>query len=82
MESAVLAKIINIATNLGALTVFAIGGHVIWLLGLALAAFNVAGAQVGARLVLSKGTGFVRIALLVIVVVMSIKLGYDIYAGS
>lgn len=82
VESAVLAKIINIATNLGALTVFAIGGHVIWLFGLALAAFNVAGAQVGARLVLSKGTGFVRIALLVIVVVMSVKLGYDIYTGA
>ena len=82
VESAALAKVINIATNLGALTVFAIGGHVLWLLGLGLAVFNVAGAQIGARLVLSKGTGFVRIALLVVVVVMSTKLGYDMYAGS
>lgn len=82
VESAALAKIINTATNLGALTVFAIGGHVLWLLGLGLAVFNVAGAQIGARLVLSKGTGFVRIALLIVVVVMSTKLGYDMYAGS
>lgn len=82
VESAALAKIINTATNLGALTVFAIGGHVLWLLGLGLAVFNVAGAQIGARLVLSKGTDFVRIALLIVVVVMSTKLGYDMYAGS
>ena len=82
VESAALAKIINTATNLGALTVFAIGGHVLWLLGLGLAVFNVVGAQVGARLVLSKGTGFVRIALLVVVVAMTSKLGYDMYAGS
>ena len=82
VESAALAKIINTATNLGALTVFAIGGHVLWLLGLGLAVFNVAGAQIGARLVLTKGTGFVRIALLIVVVVMSTKLGYDMYAGS
>ncbi len=82
VESAALAKIINIATNLGALTVFAIGGHVLWPLGLGLAVFNVAGAQVGARLVLSKGTGFVRIALLVVVVIMSSKLGYDMYTSA
>ena len=82
VESAALAKIINTATNLGALTVFAIGGHVPWLLGLGLAVFNVAGAQIGARLVLSKGTGFVRIALLVVVAVMSTKLGYDMYTGA
>ncbi|MFR4189157.1 MAG: hypothetical protein ACLT2I_04270, partial [Corynebacterium variabile] len=65
------------ATNIGGLVVFAAGGHVLWLLGIVLAVFNVLGAQVGAKIVLDRGTGFVRIALLVLIVVMSAKLIVD-----
>ena len=74
-----MAKVINSATNVGALVVFALGGHVWWLLGFALAAANILGAQLGARLVLSKGTRLVRVALLVLVVVMVAKLSWDLF---
>lgn len=77
IQSLATTKLVNTATNLGGLVVFALGGHVLWLLGIVLAVFNVIGAQVGARIVLNRGTGFVRIALLVLVVVMSTKLVYD-----
>lgn len=79
IESAAMAKVINSATNVGALVVFALGGHVWWLLGFALAAANILGAQLGARLVLSKGTRLVRVALLVLVVVMVAKLSWDLF---
>ena len=77
IQSLATTKLVNTATNIGGLAVFAAGGHVLWLLGIVLAVFNVAGAQVGAKLVLERGTGFVRIALLMLIVVMSVKLITD-----
>ncbi|GAA2888212.1 hypothetical protein GCM10020220_093010 [Nonomuraea rubra] len=71
------AKIINIGTNVGALLVFGLQGHVNWALGLGMAAFNVAGAQLGARMALKRGAAFVRIVLLVVVVAMVIRLGWQ-----
>ena len=77
IQSLAMTKLVNTATNIGGLVVFAAGGHVRWLLGFVLAVFNVLGAQVGAKIVLDRGTGFVRIALLVLIVVMSAKLIVD-----
>ena len=77
IQSLAMTKLVNTATNIGGLVMFAAGGHVLWLLGIVLAVFNVLGAQVGAKIVLDRGTGFVRIALLVLIVVMSAKLLVD-----
>ncbi|MEO3868195.1 TSUP family transporter [Nonomuraea sp. B12E4] len=74
------AKIINIGTNLGALAVFAVQGHVHWGLGLGMAVCNVAGAQIGARMALRRGAAFVRIVLLCVVVAMVIRLGWQQFA--
>ncbi|MEU9808609.1 TSUP family transporter [Mycobacterium sp. NPDC050853] len=77
LESSATAKVLNSGTNVGALIVFASQGHVLWLLGLALGLANIAGAQLGAHMALGRGAGFVRVVLLVVVVVMVGKLGYD-----
>ena len=77
LNSAAWAKILNTFTNLGALVIFAINGDIWWLLGFGLAVTNIVGAQIGARMVLSKGAGFVRIVLLVVVVLMAGKLALD-----
>ncbi len=53
-----------------------------WLIGLGLAVCNIAGAQVGARMVLRRGTGFVRAVLLVVVVLLVLRLGYDQFVAS
>ncbi|GGG81462.1 TSUP family transporter [Corynebacterium pelargi] len=74
LQAAPMAKVVNAATNLGALCVFIIGGHVWWSLGLVLALANICGAQLGARTVLRGGDRLLRIALLVTVVVMSVVL--------
>lgn len=71
------AKIINIGTNVGALAVFAVEGHVQWLLGLFMAVCNIGGAQVGARMALKRGAAFVRIVLLCVVVAMVFRLGWQ-----
>ncbi|GAC62279.1 hypothetical protein GSI01S_32_00110 [Gordonia sihwensis NBRC 108236] len=77
LTSATLAKVANTATNGGALVVFAVQGDVWWTLGAILAAANIAGSVLGSTLVLGRGTGVVRVALLVVVVVMAGKLTYD-----
>ncbi|GAA3428895.1 TSUP family transporter [Streptosporangium sandarakinum] len=71
------SKIINSCTNVGALIVFASQGHVLWSLGLGMAVCNIVGAQVGARMALRRGSGFVRIVLLCVVCAMVAKLGYE-----
>lgn len=74
LRSAALTKVVNTATNLGALIVFIASGHVLWSLGIVLAVANIAGAQLGAKTVLGGGTKILRIALLTLVIVMSIYL--------
>lgn len=71
------AKIVNMGTNVGALVFFAWQGHVLWALGLGMAVCNVAGAQVGARMAVRRGAGFVRVVLLVVVAGLVVRLGYD-----
>jgi uncharacterized membrane protein YfcA len=68
-----------VATNLGALLVFAATGHVLWLLGGAMAVANIAGARLGARLAIHRGTRFIRAVLLVVVLTLLAKLAYDQY---
>lgn len=71
------AKIVNVCTNVGAITVFALGGHVDWILGLGLAVCTIVGAQVGARMALRRGSGFVRAVLLVVVLALLVRMGWD-----
>ncbi|WKU08437.1 TSUP family transporter [Micromonospora sp. HUAS LYJ1] len=77
LHGSAMAKVVNAGTNLGALVVFAVTGHVWWWLGLAMAVCNVAGAAVGARMALRRGAGFVRVVLLVVVLALVARLGYD-----
>ncbi|MBP2703837.1 TSUP family transporter [Microbispora sp. RL4-1S] len=77
VRASATAKVINTGTNLGALIVFAAQGHVWWTLGLSMAVCNIAGAQIGARMALRRGAGFVRVVLLCVVVALVAKLGYE-----
>lgn len=76
VHGSAMAKIVNTATNLGALVVFAATGHVAWMLGAGMAVCNVIGALIGARMALRRGAGFVRIILLVVVLALIARLGY------
>lgn len=71
------AKVVNFATNAAALAYFVPTGHVLWLLGLAMALFNIAGALLGARLALHHGSGFVRGVFILVASILIARLGYD-----
>jgi hypothetical protein len=77
VHGSAMAKLVNTGTNLGALVVFAVLGHVHWWLGAAMAVCNIAGAVLGARMALRRGSGFVRVVLLVVVLALIAKLGVE-----
>ena len=72
------AKIVNMATNLGALAFFLPTGHLLWGLGLVLGVANMAGGYLGARMAVTKGSKFIRIVFLSVVGALILKLGYDV----
>ncbi|MDO9355130.1 MAG: TSUP family transporter, partial [Solirubrobacteraceae bacterium] len=77
LASSATAKIVNLVTNLSALTLFALHGSVLWQLGLALGVVNVLGGYLGARTAISRGSGFVRVVFLVVVTVLILRLGWQ-----
>ena len=78
LNASAIAKVVNVSTNLAALTVFGATGHVLWLLGLTMGAANLVGGVVGARTAVRRGSGFVRVVFLVVVAVLLLKLGHDV----
>lgn len=82
IQSSAKAKIVNLATNLGALGLFIPTGSVVWGLGFSMAAMNMAGGYLGSRTAIAKGSGFVRGVFLAVVGVLILKLGYDVWMES
>ena len=75
LEASAKAKIANFATNLGALTVFAPGGHVMWGIGLVMAAANLVGGYTGARTAVARGSRFVRVVFVLVLVAFIVRIG-------
>ena len=78
LPASAAAKVVNAATNLGALVVFTLAGSVLWQLGLAMAAANVLGGYLGARTAVARGSGFVRVVFLVVVGALVLRLGWQV----
>ncbi|GEC75921.1 MULTISPECIES: sulfite exporter TauE/SafE family protein [Microbacterium] len=82
LQASAKAKIVNLATNAGALMLFIPHGAVLWLLGGILAVANVAGSYLGSRMAISRGTTFIRVVFLVVVIVLIGKLGVDVWTEN
>lgn len=80
LNASAAAKLLNVATNIAALALFAAKGHVWWHLGLVMAVANVAGSLLGTRLALRHGAGFVRGVFIVVVGALILKTGWDAFA--
>ncbi len=78
LEASAKAKITNLATNLGALTVFAPGGHVVWAVGGVMAVTNLLGGYVGARTAVARGSRFIRVVFIVVVAAFVVRIGGDV----
>ncbi len=73
------AKLLNTASNLAAIALFAYKGHVWWHFVLAMAIANVLGSLAGTHLALKHGTGFVRGVFIVVVSALILKTSYDAF---
>jgi len=81
LNAAAAARVLNAATNVAALAWFGSRGHVLWPTGLAMAAANVAGAQVGTRLALTRGTRFVRLVFIGVVATLIARTAWVALTG-
>ena len=72
------AKMVNLATNLGSVTLFLVKGKIIWLIALPMAASNALGGFLGARLAIAKGNRFIRVFFLLIIVGILLRFCWDV----
>ncbi|MGL1931049.1 MAG: TSUP family transporter [Desulfotalea sp.] len=70
-------KIMNFTSNITALTIFMIGGNVLYSAGLVMAVGQVIGALIGSNLAIKKGTKFIRPIFLIVVLLTIVKLFYQ-----
>jgi len=80
LDGSAKAKIVNLATNVGALALFVPTAHVLWGIGLILGLSNMVGGYLGSRMAVSRGSGFVRVVFVVVVLALIVKLGFDVYS--
>ncbi len=71
------AKLLNTASNIAALILFTLKGHVWWHFALAMALANILGSLMGTHLALKHGTGFVRGMFILVVSALILKTSYD-----
>ncbi len=76
LHASATAKLMNTATNLAAIGLFAWKGHVWWHIAAVMAVTNVLGSLLGTRLALARGTGFVRGMFVVVVSALILKTGW------
>ena len=75
ITASAIAKVVNVATNVGAIVVFGIHGAVIWQIGIIMGTANITGAVVGSRLAIKGGSTLVRKVFLIVTIALIIKVG-------
>lgn len=73
------AKLINLATNLGSISLFLLKGIILWQIAIPMAICNGIGGIVGARLAIAKGNRFIRVFFLLIITATLLRFGYDAF---
>ena len=79
LKASATAKLVNIATNAGAILSFQLTGHIWWQLGLLLAFANVLGAVIGSRLAIKGGSPLVRKVFLAVIFLLIARVAWDTF---
>lgn len=67
-------KILNATSNVSSLILFSFTGHVLWGIGIIMGLGQWLGAQIGSRLVISRGSTLIRPMVIIMCIALSIKL--------
>jgi uncharacterized membrane protein YfcA len=79
LHASASAKVLNVACNIAALIWFGFSGHVMWMLGSAMAVCGVLGSVSGSYLAIKHGSAFVRSLFLLVVSALVLKTAYDAF---
>jgi hypothetical protein len=74
------AKVVNVASNIGALTTLVLADRVVWSVALPMAAASCIGGVLGARVAMAGGTRVVRMAVVVVSGALVARLVYQLIA--
>jgi uncharacterized protein len=80
VEATGRTKLLNFTSNFASLMLFALGGKIVWTVGLAMGLAQVIGAQLGARLAIRNGATIIRPLLVFVCVAMAIRLMWRYFA--
>lgn len=81
LQASAHSKVLNLASNLAAVTLLAWQGHVWWQVGVYLALANVAGSLLGTRMAMQHGTTFVRWLFVLVVTALMLKTSLDAWGS-
>lgn len=81
LRASAAAKVVNFSTNLSAIIYFASTDNILYHYAIPMAVCNMIGANIGVRLAILKGSAFIRRLFILVVGVLIIKLGYDIFVS-
>lgn len=71
------AKLMNLCSNLASVIFFALHGNIVWAFGLPMLAGQWVGGTIGARLAVTRGQRLIRVLMVVMAVVVSVKMLWD-----
>ena len=80
-KAAALTKLVNLTSAIASLVLFALGGHLLWLLGLCMALGAMAGGWIGSHSALRFGAQLIRPLLVLISLSLTAKLLWSYFAG-
>lgn len=75
------AKVVNFASNLASVILFSARGVVVWKIALPMAAGQALGGWLGAHLAVKVGAPLIRAVVLLVVVALVARLGYDTWSS-
>ncbi|MGL4767478.1 MAG: sulfite exporter TauE/SafE family protein [Formosimonas sp.] len=73
------SKIVNLATNIGALALFIPHGDILWITGLLMGVSNMLGSLAGTHVVAKYGAPFIRKVFIIILSATIVKFSYDTF---
>lgn len=73
ITASAIAKVVNVATNVGAIMVFGFNGAVLWQIGIIMGVANISGAIIGSRLAIKGGSTLVRKVFLIVTIALIIR---------
>lgn len=81
LNASAIAKVFNLASNVGSFFTFALDGKVLFELGLPIAVANILGGYLGSVLAIKRGQALIKVLLLVVFGILFVTLAWRIWNG-